>query len=169
MARKKKGFGELIKQKKKAQDERKNLEKLARKVQSGPLQNRNTKMLIEPKGAAKMSEVLEDFIDPYLDIVGSKQEHKRLLEVAIMAWNTALMPKTQQSKLFDKMIEEGLSGQDPQAVEDFREIMKDMIARKRRYFSKHRRYILDFSLQGTGKDLYLSVVATLDPSEVPDE
>lgn len=167
MAKKIRGFGELLKGKKKAQAQRKNLEKLAQKVQRGPFQNLSPEVRFEPPGTAKMSEVLEDFVSPYLPAVSNKQAHNKLLKLAIVAWNTALLPEADQSKILEEVIEAGQFQEDSQVRQNIRNIIEEMIDRKRRYFSKYRRYIVDFTLQGTGQDLHLSVASTPAPSEAP--
>ncbi|MDX2243726.1 MAG: hypothetical protein NW224_23845 [Leptolyngbyaceae cyanobacterium bins.302] len=87
MARKSKGFGELQKLQQRKQAEQKGLEKLQHKVESGAWGNNFAGMIANPKGEVKMSEVLEAFVEPYLDETHTYQERKKLFTLAVAAWN----------------------------------------------------------------------------------
>ena len=168
MARKSKGFGELLNQQRADKTHQKGLEKLQRKVQKGPLGDKFADIVTGPKGEAKMSEVLEAFIDPYLAVAQSRSQREKLFSIAVLAWNLAIMPKTERQPMIDQLIKVGLKGNDPLAQQDTREIIDELIARKQKFFAKNKRYIIDFQLQDTGKQFHLSVASTLSNPFVVD-
>ncbi len=69
MARKSKAFGEILKQQRADKSHQKRLEKLEQKLQTGPLGDQFAGTVMNPKGEVKMSEVLEAFVEPYLDFI----------------------------------------------------------------------------------------------------
>ena len=55
----------------------------------------NYKIVQAPKHAAKMSEVLREFIEPYQEYAPTTEAQHRLIAIAIVAWNTALLPEAE--------------------------------------------------------------------------
>jgi hypothetical protein len=157
MAKKSRGFAELLKQKQAERTQQNALGKLQQKVQQGPLSERLTGMVASPQGAIKMSEVLEEFVEPYLDFAQNRSQREKLFSIAVIAWNLALMPENERQQI----IEQGTTGNDPLARQDAREFIDELIARKQTLFAENKRYIVEFQLQDTGKTLHLSVASTL--------
>lgn len=106
----------------------------------------------------KMSEVLEAFIEPYLDptIIGDKL--RKLIGLAITAWNTALLPPKEQEAVLQSSIDDITD--DANAKADLKEILTEMMERKNTYFSEYRRIIIDFKLTELGDGEHLSVVSS---------
>jgi len=161
MAKKSKGFGELLKQQRADQAHQKGIEKLQQKVQKGALGGKVAGMVTNPKGEVKMSEVLEEFVEPYLDFAQNRSEREKLFSIAVIAWNLAIMPEQGRQPLIDQVIKAGLNGNDLLAQQDTQEIIDELIARKQNFFAKNKRYIVDFQLQDTGRQFHLSVASTL--------
>jgi hypothetical protein len=80
----------------------------------------------------------------------------------------AIMPEKERQPMIDQLIKVGLEGNDPLAQQDTREIIDELIARKQKFFAKHKRYIVDFQLQDTGKQFHLSVASTVSNPLVTD-
>lgn len=160
MAKKSKGFGEILKQQRADKRHQKGLEKLGQKVKKGPLGDKFAGMVTNPKGEVKMSEVLEAFVEPYLDFIQSSSEREKLFNIAVIAWNLAIMPEKERPSMIDELIKVGLNEADPLAQQDTREIIDELIARKLKFFAKHKRFIVDFQLQDTGNEFHLSVAST---------
>lgn len=161
MARKSKGFGELLRQQREDQTSQKELKKLKQKVKKGPLGGQLAGVVTNPKGEVKMSEVLEDFVDPYLDMAQTRSQREKLFSIAVLAWNLAIMPKKEQQPLIDELLNRVLNEDDPLAQQDIREIVDELIERKQTFFAKNKRYIIDYQIQDTGKEFFLSVASTL--------
>jgi hypothetical protein len=161
MARKSKGFSDLLKQQRASKADQKGLEELQQKVQKGAFGDKSVSLVKNPKGEVKMSEVLEEFVEPYLDLAKNRQQREMLFGIATIAWNLAIVPKKDRKPLIDKVVKESVKGNDPLAQQDTREILNDLIARKQKFFAKNERYIIDFKLQDRGKKFHLSVTSTL--------
>lgn len=140
------------------------MENLKRKLEQGPL--REQEFVIEPSGEAKMSEVLTAFVEPYLESAHTEEAYRKLLAIAIVAWNTALLPEEDQQDIVDEALET-MPATSEQVKTDLREIVNMLIARKKAYFSEYKRMIVDFELTDRGEDYYLSVASTVEkpPSE----
>lgn len=108
----------------------------------------------------KMSEVLEAFVAPYRESIDTTRESfTKLLSLAIGAWNVTLLPEKERESEFHQLL-----GALPEEVrEDGREIIEQMMERKRRLFSGYRRSILDFEVADTGTGWHLSVISTATP------
>ncbi|MFN6153740.1 MAG: hypothetical protein ACK4YK_04150 [Dolichospermum sp.] len=94
MARKSKDFKDLMKQKQSSQEKHKNLEALREKMQGGVFGELAANIPIEPKGAIKMSDVLKQFVDPYLHTVHNLKQCKALLSLGVVAWNASLLSES---------------------------------------------------------------------------
>ena len=169
MARKSKGFSELLRQRKgESQDRQKSLEELGQKLQRGPFRELAPEMVTEPSGVEKMSEVLKQFVAPYKASTRGTSDYRTLLRLAVMAWNTSFLPEAEQQKIVDQVAKEGLVKPDAQIQQDIKELFEELITRKKRYFSSCQRFIADFNLRDTGKQYHLSV-ASFPASEKHEE
>lgn len=161
MAKKSKGFAELLNQGREEKVRQRQLEKLQQRIQDGTLGFKAAGVLLEPKGEVKMSEVLKSFVEPYLDLAHNGTERRKLLEIAIIAWNLAIMPEAERQPMIDQLIANCVKTNDPLAQQDTREIISELIDRKQKFFKNNKRFIIDFQLKDTGKQLHLSVASTL--------
>ncbi len=165
MAKRSKGFSELLKQQRAEPDPQKALEKFQAKFSQGALSDRFAGMVMNPAGEAKMSEVLENFVEPYIDSVKTRSEHEKLFGIAIIAWNLALMSPNKQQSMLDRFITQDLAASDPLIQQDTKKFIDELIARKQALFADNKRYIVDFQLQDMGKEFHLSVASTLNPPD----
>ncbi len=114
---------------------------------------------VTPPGQEKMSEVLKEFVEPYVGFLKSKATYRMLLDIGVIAWNAALFPvERRQAELRD-----GLSGiLPPDAVDlkaDFLSMVEALIARKDAHFASIRRLIVSFEF--SEEDSYLAVASLL--------
>lgn len=134
-------------------------ERLKSKLEQGLF--RGQKIIIEPSGQVKMSEVLADFVEPYLEFADTEEAYQKLLTLAVVAWNTSLFPEEEQQDMIDKTLE--AMPETPEEVKTgLKEIVNMLMARKKIYFSEYKRMIIDFELTDTGRGYHLSVVSTLE-------
>ena len=122
----------------------------------------NYKMIRSPAGAAKMSDVLMTFIEPYTEYADDTGSMHKLIITAILAWNTALLPPAEQAgslKEFTKTLP-------ADATEDFEAVVAQMIERKNKHFAHYTRQIINYDLiDRGGGDYYVSVASTLDEGD----
>lgn len=131
--------------------------KMIRRLQEAGLGDRE--FVYAPKQAEKMSEVLLDFIEPYRELADTTEAMHRLITIALVAWNTALLPKAEQAESL-KQISKALPAD---VVDDFHAIVGEMIERKNKFFADYTRNILDYELADTGDSYHISVISTLTP------
>lgn len=120
-----------------------------------------TRLVYEPAGHEKMSEVLEDFVEPYRDLADTDDALRKLLSLALVAWNAALLPEDQRRAMIDEMVEAGLSRGTEADRAQAREIIEMLVRRKEEHFAANRRAIVSFELTDRGDDYHLSVASTL--------
>ncbi|MBE7551612.1 MAG: hypothetical protein HS126_11125 [Anaerolineales bacterium] len=118
------------------------------------------KLMRNPPGQVKMSEVLRDFVAPYWHIPDTEEAMRKLLTTALVAWNTALMPQAEQAGALDQIA----TALPAEAREDFYAIVREMIERKNKHFAAYDRLILDYELVDRGNDFHITVVSRM-PSE----
>jgi hypothetical protein len=110
----------------------------------------------------KMSEVLEDFVEPYLEHADTLDAYRKLIGIAVIAWNAALLQGAEREKVLEDAYRRLIPAADKQARADFQSIVEEMILRKERYFADNRRGILNYRVteMPTG-DFFLSVASLI--------
>ena len=161
MAKKSKGFDELLKRQRTYKAEQETLEKLHKKIRQSPLSAVVPELVTTPKGGVKMSEVLKAFVAPYLDHAKNPNQRKGLFTLAVLAWNLALIPENDRQPMIDQMIEQGLKLSAPLIQQDMRGLIDELIVRKQQFFADNQYYILSYELQETGKECQIAVASTL--------
>ena len=165
MTRKSKGFGELLNQQQRIKGQQESMDKLAQRVQKGSLKDMAAGIVMNPKGEAKMSEVLQAFVEPHLSFAVNKEQRQKLFAIAILAWNLALLPEERQQQAMEEAITQMSLGKDRQAQQDVREILEELTERKRKVFPNNRRHIIDFDIRETRDDFHLSVISSPTPKD----
>jgi hypothetical protein len=133
---------------------------LKRKLEQGPLHGH--KFVIEPSGEEKMSEVLTDFIEPYLEFADTDEAHRKLLTLAVMAWNASFLPEKEQQDMINRVLDAGIPTGTEELKAGLKEIVNMLIVRKKVYFSEYTRKIVDYELTDRGRDYHLAVASTLE-------
>lgn len=120
----------------------------------------NQMLVMNPSGQEKMSEVLEQFIDPYLDEVDDVASLQRLATVAAVAWNAAIFGDDRRESFLALVLDTFPEEVRPEAAE----IIEEMIRRKQRYFAKNQRRITRVRVTEVGDGFHLAVASSI-PSE----
>jgi hypothetical protein len=115
-------------------------------------------VVILPEGAEKMSEVLTDFIEPYADLWKTEDELYRLLDVASVAWNAALMSGEER----DKLIRDSMGAVPPEVRADLKAILTNLIRRKETYFASNKRIILSYEVTMGPDEYRVNVLSTYE-------
>ena len=120
------------------------------------------KVLIESPGNTKMSQVLIDFARPLLALDPAGEFFEEAIAAAVIAWNIALslehMPETTIEEHFENAVD--MKPDDPDAEALFEQIVM-LVRRKKKYFSKQRRLILDFIITESEDMFHLDVITEL--------
>ncbi|MEM9927467.1 MAG: hypothetical protein AAF915_27645 [Cyanobacteria bacterium P01_D01_bin.50] len=165
MARKSSGFKELLAEKKASQDKFRMVERIKRQSQSGDYGEMIKDVIINPEGHEKMSDILNEFIEPYLGAVNNISDYKSLVMMSVIAWNASLLPIDKQEEVLESMTSELFANAPAEVENDMRSIINELITRKNKYFSSIKRFIFDYTARDTGKDYHLSVVSSLIDNE----
>jgi hypothetical protein len=128
-------------------------------------QGLDAKFVRNPAGQVKMSDVLHEFIDPWIDMARTNEEMRKLLSTALVAWNAALLPEAERPVF----LAEFTATLPPELAADFDAVIQEMIERKDRHFSQVRRKILAYELVPEGDDYHISVMSTLPEDELGQE
>jgi hypothetical protein len=120
------------------------------------------KIVVEPNGVAKMSEVLEAFVAPYLPVADTEDATNKLLALAMLAWNASFLPEEEQREMVEDIASKAMSGATRQDKEDLRELVSALVERKKAHFAEYTRTIISFELADAGKNYHLSVVSTME-------
>ena len=167
MARKSKGFSELMRQERQGKARREAVREMKDSLRQGTWGEEFVDILEDPEGQAKMSDVLTAFVEPYKDEEMTLSQRQSLLGLAVIAWNLALLPKDQRKSALKEIIREVLKGEDPLFQQETREIINEMVAHKDKVFADYQRYIVSYQLQDLGTEYHLTVASTL-PDEPTD-
>ena len=115
-------------------------------------------VLVESLPGQSMSEVLLDFIDPYLDEGQYDPDNlHKTLAIAMIAWNAAIAPVTEREKLMEACI-----ATMPEPIRaDGRSWLDELIRRKHQHFADNQRLILNYTVTMRPDGPFVQVVSTL--------
>jgi hypothetical protein len=109
-------------------------------------------VVYEAAGREKMSEVLEDFVEPYRELADTQDALRKLLNLGMLAWNAALLPEDQRQAIIDEILAAGLSRASEAERAQARELVEALVRRKEELFAANRRAIVSFELTHRGDD-----------------
>jgi hypothetical protein len=108
-----------------------------------------------------MSEVLMEYIEPFLEGTETYEECSNLLKIAVMSWNMALVSEEKREELLKKLFLG--NSPDPEEIEDDKEVqqfIKKLIKRKLKFFAEETRFITDFKLTQNSGRFHISVASS---------
>jgi hypothetical protein len=114
-------------------------------------------VIYQPQGKAKMSQVIIDYIEPYLDSVDTYIEYDNLVGFAVLVWNIALLPQNEQKKF----ISEILGNFSQTDALKLKPILEELLRRKKNHFADNKRFIVEYDLTESNDGFHLFVVSTL--------
>ena len=147
------------KRRRKRRGKQSRFERLEAKLQQGPF--RDQELVIAPSGQVKMSAVLTDFVEPYVQYAETEEELRKLLTLAVMAWNASFLPEDKQQDMIESVLDAGIPEGEDELKAGLKQIMNTMIARKKAHFSEYTRDIIDFEVQDLGEDYHITVASTV--------
>lgn len=166
MAKKSKGFRELLKQSQgKANYQQKALDNFERRFQQSEMGGKIAGIVKNPKGEVKMSETLKAFIQPYLAKATGYRRQKLLLHIAVTAWNLTFMPEAERQSELEEFLDIAVQSKDLLVREDMKGLVEELMVRKDELFPENRNYILDFQFEDAGDQFHLSVASAPAPTK----
>lgn len=120
-----------------------------------------SRVVYQEPGREKMSEVLEEFVEPFRDREADADSYRMLLNMGMLAWNVALQPEEQREPSIDEVLGRALAGAEPMALAAAKAIVEALVRRKLEFFADNRRMIYSFELTDRGDDFHLTVASTI--------
>lgn len=142
---------------------RKRQRRLRRRQAEHPIGS--SSVLVEPGGMEKMSEVLEGFVEPYMEMAITANSYRKLLTLGMAAWNASLLPADEQTALIDRVV--GTAQISDSDAAFMRSFLQKLIDRKEAHYPTIRRFIINFVLTDTGDGFHLSVISSLPRVPAP--
>jgi hypothetical protein len=119
------------------------------------------KIVVEPSGAVKMSDVIQDFAEPLLLESVTDAEVKDAIKFSILVWNASLVPSPERENVVETLIKE-LSNPDlPDRTESVKSYIDMLLERKKDLFPDIDRTIVDCQFSESGSKLRLDVASSL--------
>jgi hypothetical protein len=123
-------------------------------------------VLLQSNLGEKMSEVFQAFVAPYLPLAaGQLEPTRRLLTLAMIAWNCALMPEGERGE----MLQDALNTFPAEARDRMKVVFEEMIRRKEQEFADVQRALFDFELTRAPSGYHLNVISTPPPGYTVDD
>ena len=113
-------------------------------------------------GGVKMSEVLEEFVEPLADEVEGLEGYRRLLCLGQIAWNAALRGEPERGAMVMELLSTALPEASAETLSFGRSVVERLIARKELHFAHLQRPILGFEVFDTGDGWHLNVMSALE-------
>lgn len=115
----------------------------------------------QPRPAREsMSDVMVEFLDPYLDDVGTLQAFERIVDLGVLAWNAALLDEERIREFLEEFAAN--PAEDPETRRTVTDLLRSLVERKKAHFAGNRRIIRAFKVRDTGSQFGLTVVSSLE-------
>lgn len=163
MARKAKGFNEMLLEKRWEAATGKSLECLRARMLAES--DGNLKMVTTSDNMVKMSIALKDLIEPYEVFCFTEEAMNQLLQIGVMAWNLANTPTKQKKALRKKVMAFMEDAVTPECVDKAADFLDTLLERKKELYPNDKRFIMDFQLEYTAKNFYhISAAWSMSPT-----
>ena len=115
-------------------------------------------VIVEPRGVDKMSEIILDFAEPFLEFVDNE---KAILTLAMAAWNIAIFPEEDRDAKIDELVIKCFPQDDPQPLEVIKAVVGRLITRKLKLYPDNKRILLGYEFIESGNRRMLNVMSTM--------
>ena len=122
-----------------------------------------TEFVENPKDFRKMSEILLEYVQPFLEETETYEDRSNLIDFAVMAWNLALIPEEKREELITELVMELFS--EPEEIEEqknLKRLMNKLINRKLKFFAEEERFVKDYKLTENAGNIHLAVASSLN-------
>jgi hypothetical protein len=134
----------------------KSTETLKRQMQQSGLLGSKQVVFTDIEGP-KLSAALLEFIAPYKKDAPTHEAYEKLIAIAVVAWNTAILTGSERQKLIDTTVGAIAGSAGDEWRQETERIIAMMMKRKERYFADDNRYVVDYRITETPKEFHLSV------------
>jgi len=138
-----------------------------RRMEKGP-RERNDDLLFTHgpspnQPAGKMSDMLTDLIEPYVDEIGSSEELNTFLSLAVHAWNIALDDDpSNRARRIEETVQNGAQpGATQEGLRAVHDLLEELVQRKLERHPRNQRAMIDYVAEEDGDGWYIQVISTL--------
>ncbi|HLP91748.1 MAG TPA: hypothetical protein VK184_24570 [Nostocaceae cyanobacterium] len=164
MAKKSKGFQELLQDKNSLKRSIKVFQKLIERVKN-TASDVDPEIVFEQENTAKMSEILHIYVEPYLLPSDNYGVRKTVLDIGILGWNAAICPEHLKQKLINDFYQDFFAEYPDELKQEIKTWIDVLIERKKKYFANINRMILSCKIEETEDSYDLLVFSTMLPDE----
>ncbi len=124
--------------------------------------SKSANVVVSPSNATKMSEVIMEFAEPYLERATTMEDQKKALTMAIAMWNLSMLPKEKRAEEIEKLLGKlGGPEADPREDAESKKLIQFFMDRKEKLFPDIERLILNYDMVETPQGVHLNVVSTV--------
>ena len=110
---------------------------------------------------AKLSAVLLNLIEPYKKAAKTTDAYEKLIVLAVVAWNAAILTGSERKALIDITIQAITKSAGEEWRQDAGNTIAMLMRRKERYYAADHRLIVDYRLTETQNEYHLSVASVV--------
>jgi hypothetical protein len=163
MAKKSKGFNELLIEQKWVQSQGKALAKLQERMRSE--QGSNVSMVATDPKTVKISTALKDLVEPYEPFCHNQDDMENLIRIGMWTWNLTVIPAKKTKVLREKLLEFIILALSHTNIAAAEILLDQLLARKAELYPDDQRLITDFQLEYVAKGYYhISAAWGMPPS-----
>lgn len=108
--------------------------------------------------------MLVDVAQPWLEEARTGEQQRIVIDIAVLAWNMALIPEQERWEAMNPELAKKLS----EPSEPAAAVLKEMIARKLDLYPDQQYPLLEYEVVGSGEDMRVEVAYSLPPEEIAD-
>ena len=116
----------------------------------------------EELGLGSLSEMILEFADDMLRHSDTYQEQKMAVEIAIIAWNIALLDKDDQQKIIDDFLSTAVNKKDRKY---FKPMIELLIEKRLKFYADEYRIVIHHEILETEDGLHLNVASAVHTKE----
>jgi hypothetical protein len=136
------------------------IEQMKQQMQKDGLLSDERVDLVETEGP-KISEVFLEFIEPYEKDAPTEDAFEKLLAIAVVAWNAAVLGGEEGQHLIDVTVSAIAKSAGKKWGEDAKGIIAMMRQRKENFFADDKRYIMEYRWAKLEDGHHLTVAALI--------
>ena len=148
----------MAKKRRKNKGTLKSVEKLQEQMRKDDLL-KNRQIVFTDTENPKLSTVLLEFIEPFNKDAPTREAYEKLITMAIIAWNAAILSGKERKSLVDVCINAIVESTGEEWRRDAEDTMFILIKHKEHYFPDDQRFIVDYRLDETDKEYHLVVAS----------
>jgi len=112
---------------------------------------------VRPRHGKKMSDVLMEFAEPFLDPLTPMREQQDVIAIAAICWNLSFLPPEERKDCLRESLAESAKDPSGKAIDELESDVQELIERKASLFANDKRFIVSWHFDPDDGDGFLSV------------